>query len=652
MNAEVESAAAHGYPATSIPEEGTAWLRIILEKLWLIVLVGLAGFFSAYGYLAHLAPLYQATGTLQVQPPRTEPGLRAMESGEPDLSTAEELNTLAEELVRPSFLLTVANDPALLNDPFLFPAQENGNTYTDQEKIRRLQEAVSVGLQKGTLLILVSAQHVQPATAQRICEAVLVNFVRERLESKSGSDEETYQFFLSEAERLGHALAEKEREMHKYDQLAKYDEAIAAQRALIAGLSQRYKAKYPAMIEAHTLLQSLQGTFDGEMTRLVKAEGDHASFVLPESGPITDEMRARIMGDYQVLKRDIETQRSLFASLSAQKNQSDVVRAAQSETAVQIGDHPVLPEVAVTRNPSRLLITGSILGLMLGVGLAFLIDLADRSLRTVDEAESFLDLPILSTVPEMRPRKGKAEKQCERSFRELPMLTDANAPPAEAIRSLRASLAMGRGEDDRRSIIFTSALPGEGKSFTAANYAIALANQGLKTLLIDADLRRPSLHTIFKTEREHVGLVDYLLEEAPLEEFIATTSLANLDLLLSGQNARHPAELLSGPCFERGMAEAVQLYDRVVIDTAPVNVVSDTLLLLPKVQSVCLVVRASSSPREAVLRAARVLAKAGRAPVGVVFNRVTRRNLGYYRHYYYHYGPDSSYGGAYEAAIA
>ena len=653
MSALVEPSPASAYPAGAVatsPEDGTAWLRITLEKLWLIVLMAIAGFFAGYGYLAHLAPLYQASGTLQIEPPRAEPGLQAINSGEPDLSTAEELNTLVEELVRPSFLLSVANDPALLNDPFLFPPRENGDTYSDEEKIRRLQDSVSVGLEKGTLLILVSAEHSQPATAQRICEAVLLNFVRERLESKSGSDEETYQFFLSEAERLGHALAEKEREMHKYDQLAKYDEAIAGQRALIAGLSQRYKAKYPAMIEARTLLQSLQDSFDAEMARILRAERDSDAAALPNPAPITDETRARVMGDYQVLKRDIETQRTLFASLSAQKNQSDVARAAQSETAVKIGDHPVLPETPVSRNPSRLLLTGSFLGLMLGIGLAFLLDLADSSLRTVDEVEGFIDLPVLSAVPEMHPRARKDKPKERQSFRGLPMLTDANAPPAEAIRSLRASLAMNVSSEGRHSMIFTSALPGEGKSFTAANYAVALASQGLKTLLIDADLRRPNLHAIFGATRDHVGLVDYLLEQAPLAEFVTLTSLPCLDLLLSGRAASHPAELLSRKDFARAIAEAAQAYDRVVVDTAPVNVVSDTLLLVPQVQSVCLVVRASSSPREAVRRAVRILSAAGREPVGAVFNRVTRRGLGYYHQYYYHYGSATSYGGAYEVA--
>jgi succinoglycan biosynthesis transport protein ExoP len=655
MNAPAETPGYGAYGAAPAAGDSSAWLRVMLEKLWLIVLVAVAGFFAAYGYLAHLPPIYQATGTLQIEPPREETSARTVEDDEPNLSTTEELNTLVQGLQRPAFLLEVANDPALQGDPLLFPPKDGGGAYTDQEKIAKVGGAVRVLLQKGTLLIFVVASHAQPGTAQRLCEAVLENFVKERMESKSGAEEETYQFLLSEAERLGRALADKEREIQKYDQLEKYDEQIAAQKAHIAELSQRYKEKFPTMIEARALLQSEQDAFDGEMERILKSDAEAgatpAVTVDPAVG-ITDDLRARMMGNYQVLKRDLETQRTLFASLSAEKNQSEVVRAAQAETAVKIGDHPVLPEQPISENPARILFIGTFLGAAVGIALAFLLEAMDRSIRTVDEAEALLDLPVLTAVPEIMrstaKRKGKAPAH-PLSY-QLPILADRNSAPAEAIRSLRASMALIGAEEERRSVIFTSALPGEGKSFTAANYSIALASQELRTLLIDADLRRPSVHSIFGVERDHVGAVDYFLEKAPLAEFVTTTSLPNLDLLLSGTPAANPAELLSGRGFSRLIAEAMESYERIVVDTAPINLVSDTLMLIKAVQSVCVVVRAAASPSEAVLRAVRVLEKSGKRPVGIVFNRVPRRaELGYYRHYYYHYGSADKYGRAYEA---
>jgi capsular exopolysaccharide synthesis family protein len=633
--------------------DASEFIRIVLEKLWLIVLLAVAGFFVTYGYLARQAPIYKAIGSLQVEPPAEASSTHLIDA-EPNLSTTEEMNTLVQAFVRPSFLLVVANDPILQADLSLFPPKTDGTPYTDQEKIRTIAECVKVTLLKGTLLIDVSATHTQPVTAQRVCTAMLTNFVKERMESKSGTEQETYQFLLSEADRLGGSLNDEERQIQKYDQLGKFNDQIATQRAAIEEMSQRYKDKYPAMIEARALLQSLQDNFDAEMMRIIKNDEDNgvkAAVVIDPAVGITDELRARMISEYQVLKRGIDTQRSLFESLTAQKNQSDVMRSAQTETAVKIADMPVLPETPVSQKPLEMLCGGTFAGACVGLGLAFLLNAMDRSLKTVDEVETFLNLPVLAAIPELVRKRVKGKPIPDSKDDDLPMLTDGNSPSAEAIRSLRAAMSLLGTEEERRSVIFTSALPGEGKSFTAANYAISLASRGLRTLLVDADLRRPRLHTIFGAERRTIGLVDYFLEREDLEMYVHPTSLENLSLLFSGTRAPNPAELLSGNCFARLIVEALKNHDRVVVDTAPINAVSDTLMLINFIHSVCLVVRASSSPREAVLRAVRVLDAAGKRPVGAVFNRVPRRaDLGYHRTYYYHYGTADRYDNAYAEA--
>lgn len=633
------------------------YFRVVIEKMWLIVLVAVAGFFVTFGYLAHEKPVYLAAGSLQVQPPPSAPRSATLTGDEPNLSTIEALNTLVQNLGRPSFLLEVANDPSLQADLFLFPAKGEGTPYTDQEKIGKIAAAVHVALQKGTLLIVVSARHTQPATAKRICDAMLNNFVKDRMESRTDSEQETYRFLLNEAERLGQALADEERAIEKYDQLARFNDQILQQKAQIAELAQRYKEMYPAMVEARALLSSLQGAFDAEMMRIMKADqaaGMQPVVTIDPTVGVTEDIRARMMGQYQVLRRGIETKRALFQALTAQKNQSDVMRSAQAETAVKIEDHPVLPEVPVSQNAVRTLFAGTFFGALLGLGLAFLLNGMDRSLRTVDQAETLLDLPVLSAVPELVHKRGKKEAALgdeEMAKQDLPILSDPNSPSAESIRSLRASMSLLGSEDERYSTIFTSALPGEGKSFTAANYAIALACQNSRTLLVDADLRRPTLHAVFNLPRGDKGLVNYLLSREPLENFVVRGETPLLDILLCGTRAPNPSELLAGRGFARLIEEARGKYDHIVVDTAPVNAVSDTLMLINHVQSVCLVVRAASSPREAVARAVKVLEKSGRRPVGIVFNRVPRRaELGYHRNYYYHYGTAERYGDAYGAA--
>jgi Mrp family chromosome partitioning ATPase len=219
-------------------------------------------------------------------------------------------------------------------------------------------------------------------------------------------------------------------------------------------------------------------------------------------------------------------------------------------------------------------------------------------------------------------------------------------------------------------------VPSEGKSFTSANYSLALAQQGYRVLLIDGDLRRPNMHKIFRfpkasarnnsDEDTPAGVTDCLVGEADLasaareipageielaDENIALTGKilsatgGQLFVLAGGRRAPNPAEILAGPFFGQLVAEATKLFDRVVIDSAPILAVSDTLLLTPHAQTVCIVVRTGKTPRQAVRRAITLLAKSGIRPAGLVLNRLRRsRGVGYY-YYYASHGYDDGEGG-------
>jgi capsular exopolysaccharide synthesis family protein len=239
---------------------------------------------------------------------------------------------------------------------------------------------------------------------------------------------------------------------------------------------------------------------------------------------------------------------------------------------------------------------------------------------------------------------------------------------AEGFRNLRAALSLLGPEVDRRLFLFTSALPDEGKSFTSVNYALALAQQGHRVLLIDGDLRRPSIHKVFAkkgdSERSEAGVVDYLVGNVELKQaarLVATVESESLNLsksrdpkattgqlfiLAGGQMAPNPAELLSGDCFKKLVAAAVREFDRVVVDSAPILAVSDTLLMIPHAQTTCMVVRAGKSPRNAITRALSLMSAAGVRPAGLVLNRLPRRRgAGYY--YYYTSDGYGTAGGAY-----
>ena len=349
-------------------------------------------------------------------------------------------------------------------------------------------------------------------------------------------------------------------------------------------------------------------------------------------------------------------------------------------------EHSPLPQSPVSPRPTRVLALGLLGGLAVGLAFVFGADALDRSIKTVDQAESTLGLPVFAAVPETtdESRVSRLKRRTKRTFRSSNyrvVVETPESPAAEAFRNLRAALSLLGPEAERKVSLFTSALPSEGKSFTSANYSLALAQQGYRVLLIDGDLRRPNMHKIFRfkdagnnsEEDMAPGVTDCLVGEASIasaarqipageiqivDENIAVTGNiltatgGELSVLAGGRRAPNPAELLSGPSFARLVAEASDLFDRVVIDSAPVLAVSDTLLMAPLVQTVCvvvranktvcIVVRAAKTPRPAVRRAITLLAKSGIRPAGLVLNRLRRsRGVGYYYHYASHgYGKE------------
>jgi capsular exopolysaccharide synthesis family protein len=202
-------------------------------------------------------------------------------------------------------------------------------------------------------------------------------------------------------------------------------------------------------------------------------------------------------------------------------------------------------------------------------------------------------------------------------------------------------------EDQRRVVLFVSAIPEEGKTYTSINTAVVLAQQNLKTLLIDADLRRPSLNKALLHGKETpAGLTDYFSGNASLESIIHQTAVENLSLITAGRRAPNPAELLAATDLPALFNHLLETFDRIIIDSAPVNAVSDALVIAPHVHKTILVIRSGKTPRKAVLRCIMLLKKAQATIGGFVLNRLpTGRTAGYYYYYYGDkYEKDSVYG--------
>ena len=453
--------------------------------------------------------------------------------------------------------------------------------------------------------------------------------------------------------------------------------------AAITTLALRYKDKHPRMMAAKASLAEAkvklreavlaQRPILRNTLEQIKATEASLEQALQNQQGVAVNLNRTAIG-YQELARQAETDRALYESVLRQIKDTNLAKDVKAN-AVSVIEHSPLPNSPVSPQPKKTILLGLLGGLAVGLAFVFGIDALDRSIKTVDQAESTLGLPVFAAVPDTTDEgpvsRLKRRSKAFKSSNYRVVVETPESPAAEAFRNLRAALSLLGPEAERKVSLFTSAVPNEGKSFTSANYSLALAQQGYRVLLIDGDLRRPNMHKIFRLptarnnsdEDSAPGVTDCLVgkadiasaprqipageiqlvdESVELTENILAATGGQLFVLGGGRRAPNPAEILAGPFFGQLVAKAATLFDRVVIDSAPILAVSDTLLMMPHVQTVCIVVRAAKTPRAAVRRAITLLAKSGIRPAGLVLNRLRRsRGVGYYYYYASHgYGKE------------
>ncbi len=342
----------------------------------------------------------------------------------------------------------------------------------------------------------------------------------------------------------------------------------------------------------------------------------------------------------QTLELQQETDQITYQALLSQLTQSRIMEAA-AEPYVDILDRPLGAMEIDPRGRMNILL-GALLGLILGAGAAFFLEYLDRTVRTTADVESFLGIPVLGIIPRLR-RVVEAEERGETLPMGIPLVValDPLDPAAEAYRNLRMNLMFMSTEDEPiRTILFTSPGPNEGKSTTGLNFAVMLAQQGQRVLLLDADLRRPSLHKALDILREP-GLTNLLVGDAELREAIRPNVLPNLDFLPSGPFPPNPSELLNSKAMERLLEELEGKYTHIILDSPPILAVTDSSVLGAHADGVVVVLRSGETEQKAAERSVDQLRRIGVRVFGAVLNEVATSTPeeSYYLQYYYSYRP-------------
>jgi capsular exopolysaccharide synthesis family protein len=415
--------------------------------------------------------------------------------------------------------------------------------------------------------------------------------------------------------------------------------AVNDQSGEIAELSRRYRAEHPKYIQAQSRLAQLQSEFNKTIIRV--ASGMQTAYqsaldneqklqaALEQQEQASSDLN-KIAIPYNVLVHNVEADRDLYQSILTRLKETDITKLIGT-VPIRLVETPRVTSKPVSPKIPLILFISIFLGLGTGVGICLLLHSMDTSVHGVEEAEQTLNLPVIASVPQLKKSKAAG------AWKGMPMVSEPYSSTAEAFRSLRTMLEL-KDVTDRQVLLVTSAVPSEGKTFCSTNAAVALAQQGYRTLIIDTDLRNPSVAGALHCPGAARGLVDYLAGICTFEQSIQTCDIKGLWVMTAGAGANNPAELLSGDKLVKLFADITEAgFERVILDSAPVNAVSDALHLVKFATSTCLVVRAGYTPAKASQRALAALAGARVMDAGIVLN--CTRTLQYYT-----YGNTEAYG--------
>jgi len=354
--------------------------------------------------------------------------------------------------------------------------------------------------------------------------------------------------------------------------------------------------------------------------------------------------------NYRIIQQEIETNKTLLNSLLQGAKENDVVMAGKPNN-ISIVDYALPPEGPVGPNRTRTVFVAFVLSIGFGIGFALFLEYMDDTVRSTEEVERLLHLPALAIIPSMgssaRNRAlGAATALQKRDSSngngsdnpELLMNVDGRSPLAEAYRHLRTSVLLSTAGRAPKSLLVTSSLPGEGKTTTAVNTAISLAQTGANVVIIDADMRRPRLQSIFSL-RGQLGLSSILSDDVSDAEMLAMISRdekTGLNILTSGPIPPNPAELLGSTQMRNLLTSLQNRFTHVIVDSPPVSSFTDGVLIASMVDGVLLVVHGGKSSRHIVRRSRQLLQDVGAKIFGVVLNNtaVQSHDYYYYQRYY------------------
>lgn len=660
---------------------------------WHWIALGLIlGFLGATYYLAMVPKEYTATASLLVKQ-QTNSVMARDQVDEINLGSVEAMNTIAERIRRMDLLERIASRQDVRELPGLMPPAVDWLPEWLRTKLGRtapggspalqappppaalggmLANWLRISIRRGTRLLDISITHPVPEVSKAIADAVAREYLAEIATARTAGRSNSIDLLEKESKETRTSLQAARSALSIYARALEVHKALETKETEETSLKRRYLPKHPKMVTVSAELKEVQARFirEFDVARLDasdKAYWEVAGKQLPDQQTDRDAYlraaRQQLLARIGVLESEIQSATLVFNTMLTRIKETSVNQESE-ETSAEVNSLARVPGLPSAPVPAKVTAIGSLCGLAGGLLLALLFIRLDNKFHTVAQLVGDTDLHVLAAVADIklhhldvaeqqyRKRNPDVYNDSRKNWDKRIVFRSGTSSTsyAEMFRVLRASISLLGDETKRKITLFTSALPGEGKTLISCNFALAAAGQDRKTLLIDLDLRKPSVHKMFGMVREqkHGGITECLANLAPFEQVIyRETGQENLHLILSGMRAPNPGELLNTGHLTGILEQACRDYDAVVLDTAPILAVPDTRTIIPLAHNVCLVVQAEYVPKGAVGRTLEILVEDGTSLSGAIFNGYKERRRLMGENYSYGYYKTSRYGRAY-----
>ena len=416
--------------------------------------------------------------------------------------------------------------------------------------------------------------------------------------------------------------------------LKKLKEDYLTQAALLVDYKKIYKHKHPKMISLlegiEYLKSGIKSEVDTEYKNAVQEETKFKKAMAEQKANALEHERKII--NYNVLQREVDTSERILEIVLNRLKETSIASQIQTNN-VRIQDIAEIPKKPIKPKKSLNLMLAVIMGLLGGAVLAFFKEYMDVSLKDPRDIAVLLQIPVLGSVPKI---KADGKRIAKKKDVDLIVEKDSNSLASEAYRSIRTNLLFSINQSgSSKSIVITSSVPREGKTISAVNLALMLANSGERVLLVDADMRKPRVHTIFNYDNVS-GLLQFLTGEKDFDSTVKYSGISNLYVATSGGTTNKPAELISSENMKRFLQNASAHYTTIIIDTPPVALVTDAALLASLCTGTILIAEGGRTTKEFLTRSKELLKNVKANILGVIVNNIslTQNSYSYPQHYY------------------